>query len=131
MAELPDNVADIEQLHSEWMKCELTQDIAGLLALCSDDIELWPPEADIVSGREAVSAYLCGGRSRIENIEISQLRVRAADGLAVLTSHFRTTFRVAAEPVLKTIIGTHLWVLRRQNGRWLVELLTWRNSASS
>jgi ketosteroid isomerase-like protein len=124
-------VTEIERLHSAWVQCELAQDISGILALCSDEIELWPPDAGIVKGREAVAAYLSGGQTRIQKIEISERRVRAGSEHAVLTAHFHTTFQVAGEPVPQTMTGSHLWVLHRQDGRWLVEVVTWRKTPRS
>jgi ketosteroid isomerase-like protein len=126
VADLTGIVAEIERVHSKWLKCELAQDWSGLLALCSDEIELWPPNSAVVNGREGVSAYLLHGKTRIDKIEVSERRVWAADGLAILTAHFHTTFRLASDENLRTVAGTHLWVLRKLDGKWLVALVVWR-----
>ena len=57
-----DAVQEIEQIHSNWIEFEAAGDDQSMLALCADDIELWPPDAQPVRGRAAVSA-----RNLIEN----------------------------------------------------------------
>jgi ketosteroid isomerase-like protein len=51
-----DALREIEQIHSNWIKYELAGDNHSLIALCADDIELWPPDAQPLCGRAAVSA---------------------------------------------------------------------------
>jgi ketosteroid isomerase-like protein len=46
-----DAVQEIEQIHSSWIEFEVAGDDPSLLALCADDIELWPPDAQPVCGR--------------------------------------------------------------------------------
>lgn len=38
-------VREIEHIHSNWIEREVSGDEHGLMALCADDIELWPPNA--------------------------------------------------------------------------------------
>ena len=51
-----DAVQEIEQIHSSWIEFEVAGEDQRLLALCADEIELWPPDAEPVLGRGAVSA---------------------------------------------------------------------------
>ena len=37
------DVWEIEQIHSDWIEFEVAGEDHSLLALCADDIELWPP----------------------------------------------------------------------------------------
>jgi hypothetical protein len=71
-----DAVQEIEQIHSSWIGFEVAGEDQSLLALCTDDIELWPPDAQPVLGRVAVSAQLAQGTRRIYSIEISDRRIR-------------------------------------------------------
>jgi hypothetical protein len=38
-----DAVREIEQIHSSWIEFEVAGQSQSLIALCADDIELWPP----------------------------------------------------------------------------------------
>jgi ketosteroid isomerase-like protein len=60
-----DAVQEIEQIHSSWIEFEVAGDNESMLALCADDIELWPPDVQPVCGRAAVSAQLAHGTTRI------------------------------------------------------------------
>src|SRR5207302_10296433 len=50
------DVRKIEQIHSSWIEFEVAGEDHNLMALCADDIELWPPDAQPLLGRAAVSA---------------------------------------------------------------------------
>lgn len=39
------DVRKIEQIHSSWIEFEVAGEDHNLMALCADDIELWPPDA--------------------------------------------------------------------------------------
>jgi hypothetical protein len=43
-----DAVQKIEQIHSSWIEFEVAGEGHRLLALCADEIELWPPDAQPV-----------------------------------------------------------------------------------
>ncbi len=47
-----DAVQEIEQVHSRWTEFEAAGEANSLMALCADDIELWPPDAQPLLGRE-------------------------------------------------------------------------------
>ena len=40
-----DAIREIEQIHSSWIEFEVAGQGHSLIALCADDIELWPPDA--------------------------------------------------------------------------------------
>ncbi len=46
-----DSVREIEQIHSTWIGFEVAGEGHSLMALCADDIELWPPDAQPLLGR--------------------------------------------------------------------------------
>jgi ketosteroid isomerase-like protein len=116
--------AEIERIHSKWIESEIRGDAARLLELCSDDIELWPPDAPPVVGRSAVSAQLMQGATRIYSIEIAERRIRVSNELAYLTAKYRTTCASAVDAA-RSIVGSHLWILRRQGCTWFVTLVSW------
>ena len=63
-----DAVREIEQIHSSWIEFEVVGEGHRLMTLCSDDIELLPPDAQPVRGRAAISARLANGNTRIHDI---------------------------------------------------------------
>jgi ketosteroid isomerase-like protein len=126
MNELPeDAVREIEQIHARWIEFEVAQEEHTLMALCADDIELWPPDAPPLLGRAAVSAWMGRGTSRIHRIEITERRIQGSDEIAYLTANYETTFSLREDSTPRKSRGSHLWILRKQAGKWVVTLVTW------
>ena len=120
-----DNVEEIERIHSRWMAFEVAGENSRLLALCSDDIEFWPPEAQPVLGRTAVSAQLERRTTRIHDIEISSRRIRGSNEIAYLTANYKTTFSSREDCTPRQARGSHLWILQKRASSWLVTLVSW------
>jgi ketosteroid isomerase-like protein len=120
-----ENVRAIEHLHSKWIAFESTGEHHSLMALCADDIELWPPDARPLLGRAAVSAQLTLGATRIHSIEINDRRIRGADEIAYLTASYKTTLSSTEDSTPKHALGSHLWVLRKRAGTWVVAIVSW------
>jgi ketosteroid isomerase-like protein len=126
MSELTkDAVREIEQIHSSWIEFEVAGQGHDLMALCADDIELWPPDAQPLLGRAAVSALIAHGKTRIHCIEISDRRVRGSNEIAYLTASYKTTFSSADDATPRQALGSHLWILRKRTGTWVVALVSW------
>ena len=120
-----DAVREIEQIHSSWIEFEVAGEDHSLMALCADDIELWPPDAQPVLGRAAVSAQLGRGTTRIHGIEITDRRIRGSNEIAYLTSSYKTTFSSAEDSTPRQALGSHLWILEKRAGGWVVTLVSW------
>ena len=120
-----DAVQKIEQIHSSWIEFEVAGEDQRLLALCADEIELWPPDAEPVLGRVAVAAQLAQGITKIHGIKITDRRIRGSNELAYLTASYTTTFSSAEDSVPKQATGSHLWILQKHKGTWLVTLVSW------
>jgi ketosteroid isomerase-like protein len=90
-----DAVREIERIHSNWIEFEVAGKDHSLMALCADDIELWPPNAQPVLGRAAVSAKMAHVATRIHGIEITDRRIRGSNEVAYLTANYKTTFSSA------------------------------------
>ncbi len=120
-----DSVREIEQIHSRWIEFEVAGEDHRLMALCSDDIEFWPPNAQPLLGRAAVSAQMAQGTTRIHCIEITDRRIRGSNGFAYLTASYKTTFSSAEDSTPRQAIGSHLWILRKRAGMWIVTLVGW------
>ena len=115
----------IEQIHSSWMDFEVAGEDNRLLIWCADDIEFLPPDAPPLLGRAAVAAQLESGSKRIHGIEISHCRIRGSNEIAYLTANYKTTFSSTEESPPKQVLGSHLWILQKENGNWLVALVSW------
>jgi ketosteroid isomerase-like protein len=120
-----DAVQAIERIHSNWIEFEVTGDRHSLMAMCADDIELWPPDSRPVLGRGAVSALMTLGKTRIQHIEITDRRIRGSNEIAYLTANYKTTFSSAEGSTPQQAIGSHLWILRKQTDTWVVTLISW------
>jgi ketosteroid isomerase-like protein len=120
-----DAVREIEQIHSSWIEFEIAGRSQSLLALCADDIELWPPDAQPLLGRDAVSAQMAHGTTGIRSIEITDRRIQGSCDVACLTASYKTTFSATTDSTPGQAIGSHLWILRKQRGTWVVALVSW------
>jgi ketosteroid isomerase-like protein len=115
----------IEQIHSSWIEFEVAGEDHNLMSLCADDIELWPPDAQPLLGRAAVSAQMTPGTTRIHSIEIIDRRIRGSNEVAYLTAGYKTTFSSAEDSIPRQALGSHLWILRKRAGTWIVTLVSW------
>ena len=126
MSELTtDALREIEQIHSSWIEFEVAGEGHSLMALCADDIELWPPDAQPLRGRAAVSALIAHGTIRIHSIEITNRRIQGSNEIACLTASYKTTFSSAEDSIPRQALGSHLWILRKRASTWVVALVSW------
>jgi len=120
-----DSVREIEQIHSNWIGFEVAGEGHSLMALCADDIELWPPNAQPLLGRAAVSAQMAHGTTRIHSIEVTDRRIRGSNEIAYLTASYKTMLSSAEDSTPRQALGSHLWILRKRAGTWVVTLVSW------
>jgi ketosteroid isomerase-like protein len=120
-----DAVREIEQIHSSWIEFEVAGQAQSLIAFCADDIELWPPDALPLIGRSAVSAEMAQATTKTHCVEITDRRIRGSNEIAYLTASYKTTFSSADEPTPRQACGSHLWILRKQAGTWVISLVSW------
>ena len=126
MEEISENsVREIERIHSSWIEFEVAGQSQSLMGLCADDIELWPPDACPLIGRSAVSAEMARTTTRIHCIEITDRRIRGSNEIAYLTASYKTTFSLAEDSTLRQALGSHLWILRKHAGTWVISLVNW------
>ena len=120
-----DAVREIEQIHSRWIEFEVAGKNQDVMALCAYDIELWPPDAQPLIGRAAVSVWMARATTRIHRIEITDRRIRGSNEIAYLTANYKTTFSFREDSAPRQSLGSHLWILRKQSGTWVVSLVSW------
>jgi len=120
-----DNVQEIERIHSRWIAFEVAGENSRLLALCSDDIEFWPPDSPPAIGRDVIMAQINKGSEKIQSIEISERRIRGSNEIAYLTASYKTTLSSGKNPNGRETLGKHLWILQNHAGTWQISLLAW------
>lgn len=120
-----DDRSQIEQIHSSWIEFEIAGASHHLMTFCADDVEFRPPDVQPVCGRGEVAMHLAHGTKRIHSIEISGRRIRGSSEIAYLTASYKTTFSSAEQSAPQQAIGSHLWILRKRDGSWLVTLVSW------
>ena len=120
-----DDRRQIEQIHSSWIEFEIAGENDNLMTLCADDIEFCPPDGQPVCGRAEVAAQFAHGTRRVQSIEISARRIRGSNEIAYLTAHYKTTLSSAEQSAPKQLLGSHLWILQKRDGAWLVNLVSW------
>lgn len=117
----------IRAVHRQWLEHELAGNRSGILALCVDDVVWLPPHEPALRGKAAVAAWLAAlPKTRVRRIEITNLRIQCAGGLACKLADFATWLGPAKRAGDRPVVGTHLWVLREvAPGRWRVAAVTW------
>ena len=115
----------IEQIHSSWIEFEIAGANDNLMKLCADDIEFYPPDGQPVRGRAEVGAQFTHGTRRVQSIEISACHIRGSNEIAYLTASYKTTFSSVEQSAPKQLLGSHLWILQKRDGVWLVTLVSW------
>nr|WP_257025315.1 nuclear transport factor 2 family protein [Edaphobacter lichenicola] len=120
-----DAIQEIVRIHSDWIAHEVAGEAHKLIALCADDIELWPPDAEPVLGRAAVAAKIATGTTKIHSIEITDRRIRGSSDISYLTANYKTTLSSAEDSTPRQLLGSHLWILRTRSGPWTIHLISW------
>jgi ketosteroid isomerase-like protein len=120
-----ETIAEIEQIHANWINAEFAGDSERLMSFCAESIEFHPPNAPPIEGADAVLSYLTQGTAIVHAIEISQRVIRISGEIACLTARFKTTFSAQDDSTPKQVTGSHLWVLTKEANRWLVTLVSW------
>lgn len=126
MARLTENaIRTIEEIHARWIAAEIAGDLQSCLNLCAEEIELWPPDQVPAIGRAAVAQKLTAETVKVSAVNISSRRIRGSSDLAYLTANFKSTFSQMEDTTPRQVRGSHLWILQKSTGAWLVTLVSW------
>ena len=112
-------------IHKAWLDAEGQGDIESMLSLCSNNIRLCPPDRSVKQGRLAVREYLQTSPDSIQDIEISNIHIEISGSLAYKTADFVTKLDELQQSKPRTIQGSHLWVLRREDTGWRIIIIVW------
>ncbi len=131
MSELSNrDLQDIKDLHDLWIAKEVEGDAVGVLELCTDDVQWLAPGLEILVGKDAARNLLVEPSVEIREIQTGDLRIRGSGSFAYKTSTYSTRYAAAESTELRVARGTHLWILRKTDGRWQVALVTWQLATS-
>lgn len=116
----------IESLQRLWMDEELKGDKEALLELCTDDIRWIPPDAPLVSGKNALRDWLNSRDVQSASIQITDTDTGGSGSVAYLTSQYSKVLVPKGGYLAHTVKGTHFWVLRKTPDKgWRISLAGW------
>ncbi len=121
-----EDLREIRRLHDQWIAKETEGDALGVLDLCTDDVQWLVPESGLLVGKVSALEVLSEPGVEIREIETADVRIRGSGSFAYKTSTYCTHYASAGTSEVKVMAGTHLWILRKTNGRWRVALVTWQ-----
>jgi uncharacterized protein (TIGR02246 family) len=124
MALTQEDFEAIKQVHRTWLEAEINGQIEVLLSLCTPDVILIPPDSPVLCGKELIRNWLVDDQVEIKDIEISDFRIEGDGSMACKIADFETTF-ILEEGESGHAIGTHVWILNKVDGEWLVRALAW------
>ena len=111
----------------QWLGHELAGDMAGVLALCAEDVVWLPPNEPALRGKAGVAAWLAVlPGNRIRRIEITNVHIDGSGGLAYKVADFTVWLDTAGQTNDEPVMGSHLWVLREVSPeQWRVAVVAW------
>ena len=119
------DVIEIKELHDKWIAAELAGQSSQLLDLCVGEIQWIPPDAPPLRGKEAIAKYLAATKVALQQVDVDDVFVSGRDTTAYLTSNYRTRFLPEGVSETQEATATHLWILRKQAGKWRLAVLMW------
>jgi ketosteroid isomerase-like protein len=120
------DIGAIRILERRWLSEELAGNLAGVLELCSEDIMWLPPGLPALAGKTAIRTWLKHPKARIEEIRLSNVKIHGNGSLAYKVADFCTRYVPTGSSSSETIMGNHLWILRRApQSFWQVTLVAW------
>ena len=113
--------ADIDLLMQEWDFCVASGDVPGMLAICTEDIEIVVHGVAPIVGRERVGEMLRQVFTHERMLRRTNFRgVNLDRELAVLTADVAVKVRSRVTDELTEVSVREVMVLRRFEGRWKV-----------
>ena len=84
---------NIKDLHRRWIAKELEGNEAGVVALCTADVQWLGPGAPPVVGKEEIAKYLTTHHVKLETIDVTDPSIEGSGTIAYLTSNYRTRYK--------------------------------------
>lgn len=123
MSNITDQDVDaIEALREPWIQACLSRDWDSLFKICTDDVELFPPDAPKASGPAASRAYL-DGFPVMKEFSVEFAKIEGRDDLAAARGSFSITAQLDGSEVLMT--GKFTDVFRKVGDDWRYAIVIW------
>jgi len=110
----------LRSLNDQWSKTAGAKDLEGTVAYYSDDASLFPPNAPVATGKQAIHAVwadVIGSASAI-SWQTDKVEVARSGDLAYLTGTYQTTAKdPKAQPVNDTGKFVEVWK-KQADGKW-------------
>ena len=117
----------IKDLHRRWIAKELEGNEAGVVDLCTADVQWLVPGAPPVVGKEEIAKYLAAHHVKLETIDATDPAVAGSGTIAYLTSNYHARYLAEGLSEMQDAQGTHLWILRKEGDDWRVAVVTWNS----
>jgi ketosteroid isomerase-like protein len=113
--------ADINRFFGDYFKAVEAGDPAGILALIDSDFVIKWPVGQPVSDREQLRGALASLQQRVrQEVQWEVLEASSHGGWAWARVHEKATHFPKAGGSPRTLEGSHLAILRKVRGRWLL-----------
>jgi ketosteroid isomerase-like protein len=112
-------------IHHAWINAEQAGDVEAMLSLCAADIRLFPPSNPSKQGKDAVRESLLESSDSTIDLDVSNIYIEISGILAYKTASFVARVEQSDGSAVKTVQGSHLWVLRREGSDWLITIVAW------
>jgi ketosteroid isomerase-like protein len=117
----------IEALHTAWLDAELRGQATALLEFCTAEPVWLPPNEAPLCGRAAILDWLDDQpEATVHRIDIDDLAITGLGPFAWKVATFRTTVESPADGGARTVVGTHGWLLQRDDAAtWRIAVVAW------
>jgi uncharacterized protein (TIGR02246 family) len=110
----------LRSLNDQWSKTAGAQDLEGTVSYYSDDASLFPPNAPLASGKQAIHAVWADVIASASAIswQTDKVEVARSGDLAYLTGTYQTTAKdPKAQPINDTGKFVEVWK-KQADGKW-------------
>ncbi|HSL23773.1 MAG TPA: SgcJ/EcaC family oxidoreductase [Vicinamibacterales bacterium] len=116
---------DIEATNEKFMAAFQKADAAGMAALYTTDGETFPPNGDVIRGRDAIQEmWQSVAASGVSSAKLVTREVESAGNLAWESGSYEMFGKDGAS----LDRGKYIVVWKRQQGRWLIHRDIWNSS---
>ena len=96
----------IEDLQRQWLAFEAAGATAELVDLCTEDVIWMPPTEPAFRGRSAIQAWLDRPSARIEDVQLSNVRIDGDGAVAYKSADYQTRYVPAgSEPAVASSVS--------------------------
>jgi ketosteroid isomerase-like protein len=118
------NKREIIIIHDEWIRLEQQGDIDSLEKFLTNDVICIPEGGVRIEGKADFLNFLKTDEVQIIEIKTENLEIRGNEQIAYKVADFETRFVLDGSE--SYISGTHLWILKKEDSVWKIDVITWK-----